>query len=150
MKVASQSWCATLECCYSHVSGSAIYGHSVFTPVIISCYEGCKYATLLFTSAFIPETPAVYKLLHVMMLKPVNRVKRKHKTRDLQECLCPALYHHENVYRLHGWKSFLAQLSSFICSSNYIPFFIIWRNSPQWARASSFTRFLDLTHNDSR
>ena len=26
-----------------------------------------------------------------------------------------------------------------------IIFFFIWRNSPQWARASSFTRFLDHT-----
>jgi len=24
----------------------------------------------------------------------------------------------------------------------------IWRNIPQWGRASSFTRFLDQTHND--
>jgi hypothetical protein len=117
--------------------------HSVhFTPVIISCYEGCKYATLLFPSAFISETPAVRKLPHVMTLKHVSHVKRKHKTRNLQECLCPALFHHEKVYRLHGGKSFFffAQLSSFICSSNYIPsFFFIWHNSPQWARASSFS-----------
>jgi hypothetical protein len=26
---------------------------------------------------------------------------------------------------------------------------IIWRNSPQWVSASSFTRFLDHTHNDA-
>jgi hypothetical protein len=29
--------------------------------------------------------------------------------------------------------------------SYYIAKFFFWRNSPQWARASSFTRFLDYT-----
>ena len=77
-----------------------------FTPIIISCYERCKYATLSFPSDFIVETPTVHKLLRVMTLKHVSRVKRKHKTRNLQECLCPALFHHENVYRLHGGNSF--------------------------------------------
>ena len=28
--------------------------------------------------------------------------------------------------------------------------FCFWRDSPQWARASSFTRFLDHTHNDAQ
>jgi len=29
---------------------------------------------------------------------------------------------------------------------DYVPkFFFVWRNSPQWARASSFMRFLDHT-----
>jgi hypothetical protein len=102
-----------------------------FTPVIISCYEGRKYATLLFPSAFISETPAVRKLLHVMMLKHVSRVKRKHKTRNLQECLCPAVFHHENVYLLYEGKPFFfAQLSSFICSSNYILFFLFGATAP--------------------
>ena len=30
-------------------------------------------------------------------------------------------------------------------SSHYIFFFLIWRDSCQWARASLFTRFLDHT-----
>ena len=29
--------------------------------------------------------------------------------------------------------------------SMFISFFLVWRNSPQWARVSSFTRFLDHT-----
>jgi len=32
-----------------------------------------------------------------------------------------------------------------LCASN----FFFWRNSPQWARASSFLMFLDHTHNDA-
>ena len=31
----------------------------------------------------------------------------------------------------------------------YKRFVCFWRNSPQWARASSFTRFLDHTHSDA-
>jgi len=30
-----------------------------------------------------------------------------------------------------------------------LSFVCFWRDSPQWARASSFTRFLDITHNDA-
>jgi hypothetical protein len=32
-----------------------------------------------------------------------------------------------------------------ISTWNFKTFFFIWRNNPQWARASSFTRFLDHT-----
>ena len=45
---------------------------------------------------------------------------------------------HENTVSCHG-------LSRVLVVHSDIAFVCLWRDSPQWARASSFTRFLDHT-----
>jgi len=44
--------------------------------------------------------------------------------------------------RLSGYR---IPFTSRYLELNIGDFFVFWRVSPQWARASSFTRFLDLT-----
>jgi len=51
-------------------------------------------------------------------------------------------YHHMISTRLNNTENRSAVLENI---EYLIFFFFVWHNSPQWARTSSFTRFLDHT-----